>query len=116
MGQPNKYFCGECGKELTPQEKPCSTCGSVKRHIQVFIEEKLVLRDSLKGTIRDKLGKTTRKFYSRNKLSAFGKEARENLDIDIKGNRKFHHVEEQDENGNWHTVHHEDEPLKKKQI
>ncbi|MGD0979284.1 MAG: hypothetical protein ABR962_09120 [Candidatus Bathyarchaeia archaeon] len=68
----------------------------------------------MKGKVKNEKGKTRRKFVSRNKLSKEGKEAREELDIDIEGNRKRHHVEEKDENGKWKTVHKEDEPLKKK--
>jgi len=33
-----KYFCGDCGKQLTPEEKPCSSCGSPKRRIEVTTE------------------------------------------------------------------------------
>jgi hypothetical protein len=49
----------------------------------------------------------------RQKLSALGKEARDELTIDKTKNRKFHHVEEQDEDGNWKTVHYEDVLLRK---
>lgn len=110
-----KYYCGDCGKELTSDEKPCSDCGSVKRNIFVLAIENLKVRDSVKGIVKDKIGKITIKFYVRNKTSKHGKEAKEELRIDIAGDWKFHHVEEQDENGQWVTVHHQNEPLKKKQ-
>ena len=48
-------------------------------------------------------------------MSKHGKEAVEELRIDVDVNRKIHLVKEKDINGNWKTVHHEDEPLKKKQ-
>jgi hypothetical protein len=111
----SEYFCGNCGKELAVDEIPCSSCGSTKRNIHVFISETLAMRDSLKGEVRDQKGKTKSKFYVRSKVSKQGKEAKEELTIDIAGNRKYHHVEEQDKNGHWTTVHHEDEPLKKKE-
>lgn len=72
------------------------------------------MRESLKGIAKNENGKTRRKFVSRDKISKQGKEAKEQLDIDIEGNRKRHHVEEKDEDGNWKTVHHEDKPQKEK--
>jgi hypothetical protein len=83
------------------------------KNIVVTVSNGITLREGIKGKVKDKSGKTKRKFLSRQKISKRGKEARENLDIDIAGNRKRHHVEEQDEKGDWRTVHHEDEPLKK---
>jgi hypothetical protein len=111
----HKYYCGDCGKELTVDEKPCSRCGSTKRKIHVSLSDSMIGRDSLKGKVRDQTGKIKSKFYARSKISKQGKEAKETLRIDIAGNRKLHHVEEQQKNGCWTVVHHEDEPLKKKQ-
>lgn len=111
----HKYYCSDCGKELTADEKPCPSCGSVKRTIHIFVSGTVEARASLKGEVRDQTRKTKSKFYVRNKVSKQGKQAKEELTIDIAGNRKFHHVEEKDKNGRWTTVHHEDEPLKKKQ-
>lgn len=62
--------------------------------------------------MKEKSGKVASKFLQRQKLSRHGKEAKEHLSIDIRGNRKFHHVEERNENGRWKVVHHEDEPLR----
>lgn len=42
--------------------------------------------------------------------------AREHLVIDRKKGHKYHHVEEQDEMGQWLTVHHEDRPLDPKAL
>jgi hypothetical protein len=72
--------------------KPCPKCGSNRK---------------------DKFGKKTQTVVKRQKLSALRKEARDELTIDKTKNRKFHHVEEQDEDGNWKTVHYEDVLLRK---
>lgn len=119
-----KEVCPICAKkgiveprEVTKQEtegnvvKVFSPCGH--KNTMVTVSDGITFREGIKGKIRDKSGKTKRKFVSRQKTSNHGKEAREDLDIDIVGNRKRHHVEEQDEKGDWKTVHHEDEPLKK---
>lgn len=108
----NRYECSNCGKELQEKREPCPNCGSNKRHVYVTVTDAIRLRDSVKGKVKNKAGKTKRKFISRSKLSKKGKEAKEQLDIDIEGNRKFHHVEELNDKGNWVVVHHEDEPLK----
>jgi hypothetical protein len=109
-----KDYCIDCGKELAPDEKPCSNCGSVKRTTHIFAFATVKTHTSLKGKVRNQIGKTKSKFYVRSKVSKHGKEAREELSIDIAENRKFHHVEEQDKNDHWTTVHHEDESLKGK--
>jgi hypothetical protein len=108
----HKYYCGDCGKELTINEKPCSACGSPKRRIEVTVTESITVRPSLKGTVKDSKGWKKTKLYVRNKVSKHGKEAKEVLKIDKEANRKYHHVEEQNSDGSWTTVHHEDEPLK----
>jgi hypothetical protein len=111
----SKYFCGNCGKQLTPEEKPCSACGSPKRKIEVTLTDSISFRPSLKGTVKDSTGWKRVKLYVRNKLSKHGKEAKEVLKIDKQANRKYHHVEEQNPDGSWSTVHHEDEPLKEEE-
>ena len=107
-----KYFCGDCGKQLTADEKPCSSCESPKRRIETTFTESISFQPSLKGTVRDSTGWKRVKLYVKDKLSWHGKEAREVLKIDKEANRKYHHVEEQNPDGSWTTVHHEDEPLK----
>jgi len=119
-----KEVCPVCAKkgivepkEVTIEEtegkvvRVFSPCGH--KNIMVTVSDSITLRESIKGKVKDKSGKTKRKFVSRQKISKRGKEAREDLDIDIAGNRKRHHVEEQDEKGDWKTVHHEDEPLRR---
>ena len=96
--------------------KCCPKCGSNRKNINVVIGEALTVRTELRGKVKEKSGKVASKFLERQKLSRHGKEAKEQLSIDIRGNRKFHHVEERDEKCNWTVVHHEDKPLKKKRI
>ena len=110
----NKDYCSDCGKELTADERPCSSCGGVRRTVHIVASAPVKPHESLKGKVRDQIGKTKSKFLVRNKTSKHDKEAKEELTIDITGNRKVHHVEEQDQSGRWVTVHHEDEPLKGK--
>jgi hypothetical protein len=110
----NRYYCRDCGRQLTPNERPCSSCGSLRRCIHITVSESIRLREGVKGKVKNKSGKTVHKFVSRSKISKRGKEAKEELSIDIRGNRKYHHVEEQDESGRWVTVHHEDQSLRGK--
>lgn len=121
-----KEICPTCAKKgiVEPREvttieetegkavRLYSPCGH--KHVIVTVSETVTLRSGVKAEVKDKSGKTKRKVMSRQKLSKRGREAREELDIDIVGNRKRHHVEEQDEKGEWKTVHHEDIPLKKR--
>lgn len=107
------YRCGDCGKEWDQNKETCSYCGSTKKCAPFFAEGKVGMRTGLKLGVCNQEGKTSRKVYSRSKLSKHGKETREYLDIDIEGNRKVHHVEEQSEDGAWKTVHDENKPLKK---
>jgi uncharacterized OB-fold protein len=109
-----KYRCGDCGKELTANEKLCSNCGSSRRVTPVFAYGTITVRTQLGLKVKEQATrKIDKKFTARRKLSEHGKEAKEELTIDIAGNRKIHHVEEQGENGQWITVHDEDVPLKK---
>jgi predicted metalloprotease len=109
----DRVECLDCGEELTPSTKTCPNCGSTKKHFYKFVNEKIRLHEGTKLKAKDKTGKVKRKVVTREKTSKHDKEAKETLDIDIAGNRKRHHVEEQNEKGNWTTVHDEDEPLKK---
>lgn len=67
----------------------------------------------IRGNVKEKTGKVVTKFFKKEKISALGKKAKEELHIDIREDRKYHHVEEKDENGDWKVVHHEDESLRK---
>jgi len=112
----SSYECANCGEVFSSDIRPCPKCGSNVRKIKVTVEETLTFRTELRGKVKGKSGQVASKFLKRQKLSRHGKEASEELHIDVRGNRKFHHVEEKDKNGTWKTVHHEDEPLKKKRI
>jgi predicted RNA-binding protein with PUA domain len=37
MSSETKYYCKDCGKELSVNERPCSKCGSSARDIKVNI-------------------------------------------------------------------------------
>jgi len=108
----DRYVCLECGEEFSKATKSCPKCGSNKISKRVIVSDTIKIRTGLKLTVKDKSKKITRKYLSRQKVSKHGKEAKEELTIDIAGNRKYHHVEEQEKNGNWKVVHHEDKPLK----
>jgi hypothetical protein len=110
----NRYECSECGKELTADRNPCSSCGSTRRNVYVTASTGIKFRDRIKAVLKNSSGKKKKIIYSGEKLSKHGKEAKEELVIDIEGDRKFHHVEELDEKGNWVVVHHCDEKLKEK--
>jgi hypothetical protein len=109
--------CGKCSEELKPQDTLCPKCGSGDRN--VFVTDECKAHDGVKLKVKDKEGKTSRISVFRNKVSNHGKEAKEEYTVDITQNKYIQHVEEQDEKGNWKTVHTEDEPLtehnKKKQ-
>jgi DNA-directed RNA polymerase subunit RPC12/RpoP len=107
-----RYKCLDCGEVVSSAAKICPKCGSDR--MSILIERVLTLRTELRGSVKEQSGRVTSIFLKRQKLSRHGKEATEELHIDISGNRKFHHVTEKDEKGNWKVVHHEDEPLKKK--
>jgi hypothetical protein len=100
---PVKRYCGDCGRELLPEEDGCPKCGTF------HILEPTTIRIGDDGKFQAKT-----KFISRNKISNHGKEAKEHFRFDITGNRKIHHVVEKDSNGDWQTVHDENVPLAKK--
>jgi predicted nucleic acid-binding Zn-ribbon protein len=106
-----RYKCLDCGAVLSSAAKICPKCGS--NRISILIELVATMRSELRGNVKEKSGKATSKFLKRQKLSRYGNEANEELHIDIRGNRKFHHVMEKDDKGNWKVVHHEDKPLKR---
>jgi len=48
MTSETKYYCKDCGKELSKNERPCSKCGCEGRTISVESFEKIRVSDSLK--------------------------------------------------------------------
>jgi hypothetical protein len=102
---------GESRREYTEYE--CDNCHKKTGAAGISLIA-AIPSPSIRGKVRDEEGKTQSKFFVRSKVSKQGREAKEELTIDIAGNRKLHHVEEQDKSGRWSTVHHEDELLKEK--
>lgn len=49
------YKCHDCGKQLSPIERPCSLCGSMKRDIAMKITETLTIHEQLKATTKKKI-------------------------------------------------------------
>jgi predicted nucleic acid-binding Zn-ribbon protein len=105
--------CLECGEKLSPDMEFCPKCGSNKKQLHQVSIDKIKIRDSQKGELKDTSRKAKQKFVSRQKLGKNGKEAKEERVVDVARNWYFHHVDVQDENGNWKKDHHEDEPLSK---
>lgn len=103
---------GEAQREFTEYE--CDTCGHTCNAFGCVLSDSISFRSDLRGKVREQSGHIATKFVMREKLNKYGKEAKELLHIDSRGNRKIHHVEEKDEKGDWKVVHHEDEPLKKR--
>jgi predicted nucleic acid-binding Zn-ribbon protein len=103
--------CLTCGALFEPNLVICPQCGSKK------VQNRLILEDQqpkMREGFKEKEGrgsKTERKSLYQRKISDHGKEAKEIQIIDIKKNRWFHHVEEQNENGEWKECHHEDESI-----
>ena len=110
----DRYVCLECNEEFSIESKTCPKCGSNKISKQVTVSGKIKTRNGLKLTVKDKSGKIKRKSVSREKVSNHGKEAKETYTVNKTEKRWFHEVKEQDEDGNWKVVHHEDKPLKDK--
>jgi predicted RNA-binding Zn-ribbon protein involved in translation (DUF1610 family) len=103
--------CSSCGTRLNPQDRACPNCGGGDRHITVSEEFK-----ALEMTTLSKRPSGARKYEERvkigEKISGETRQpAREHLIIDRKGDRKYHHVEEQDKSGQWRTMHHHDGSL-----
>lgn len=103
--------CKSCGYPLLPGDRLCPICGSGDRDIFVSDEgrgtETITIEDKKQGFRRFRLLRKWAEKISRKTRSP----AQEYLEIDKEKRRKYHHVEEQDESGNWRTVHHHDGPL-----
>lgn len=103
--------CASCSNELAPEDRLCPKCGSCDR--KIFVEDHAIAREMIQ--IKEKVQGQKEYFrYTKSgeKVSQNTKRpTRERLVIDRRNRRKYHHVEEQDESGNWSTVHHEEESL-----
>jgi predicted nucleic acid-binding Zn-ribbon protein len=102
--------CLRCGEPLEPEMAKCPKCGSGDR--LVTVEDSIHALDMV-GVKQKAEGYRRFKRYSRSveKVSKHGKIARETLIIDKETKRKYHLVEEQNEQGEWIVVHKEDEPF-----
>ena len=47
-----EFYCKECGKQLSEDERPCSNCGCTARKICVELFDKISVTDSLKGHLK----------------------------------------------------------------
>lgn len=45
---PTEYYCRGCGKQLSEDERPCKSCGSTGRRIELTLHEKIAISDSSK--------------------------------------------------------------------
>jgi hypothetical protein len=110
-----EYYCRDCGKRLSEDEKPCSTCGSIQRRIHLVLHETLDINDVRLNTKLKRLGipKIAHEMTKKKKISGETKKpVEETLIIDrtnLKKTVKIHGVKEY--NGEeWKTVHfHRDE-------
>jgi predicted nucleic acid-binding Zn-ribbon protein len=110
----NRAVCAECGYEFSDpsNQEACPQCGGTRRQIYLTMRETLELREStVFQANRPGWKRFVRRIVNRTKLSRQGKKAREILDIDrsdLQKTKKYHHVEELI-NGQWETVHNEQE-------
>ena len=44
MPAKTEYYCADCGKQLSEDERPCSNCGSTRRKINLEVKEKIGLK------------------------------------------------------------------------
>jgi len=52
MTAKTEYYCKDCGKQLLEDEKPCSKCGSVNRHIEIELKDRIALYDSVETKLK----------------------------------------------------------------
>ena len=87
MAVTKNYKCADCGEVLSSTTDFCPKCGSnrINSVIGIVVTERIELRVKVK----EQSGRVVSKFLKRQKLSNHGKEANEELRIDVDGNRKF---------------------------
>jgi hypothetical protein len=109
----DRIECEECGQLLEEREGPCPKCGSTKRRFYVSAHDTVSTQESLKLVERDRSGVEKQTRIVRDKIS--GKTKRKTREVlvydktDPKVTRKFHHVEEINDEGEPEVVHHEEE-------
>lgn len=103
--------CLKCGEPLEAGMEKCPKCGS--RDKLVTINDSITTHEMLEARQRAEGCKDYKKLIrSGEKIGKkTGRLARERFVIDRENKRKYHLVEEQNEQGEWEIVHKEDEPL-----
>ena len=104
--------CQGCGKILSDNQRPCPYCGSNNRNYYVEAKVAIGLLASIEVKHKDEKGFLKFESKDRNKISGTTKRKTHETMIfdrtDPKCTKKFHHVEEIDENNQPEVVHHEE--------
>lgn len=106
-----KYECKNCQNYLRENEIFCPKCGFKERNIYVDLYDRFNILDMIQIKLKDFSGFVLLTSLIRNKISGFTKKlAKETLVFDHRDlniTKKYHHVEEMDDNGNKKVVHNE---------
>ena len=105
--------CQECGRQLSEGQESCPSCGSNKRN---YYEEAGVaaigLLPSIEVKLKDEKGSIRFQSKDKNKISGTTKRKTHETMLfdrtDPKFTKKFHHVEEINEDNKPEVVHHEE--------
>gem|GEM_PF-2449577 len=107
--------CANCDRELQEHERQCPSCGGQNRIYSVLLGGTITPLGSLKGNLTDETGFKRAEFKSRSKISGeTRRRAEEYLLIDHrhrKMTKKYHRVEEANDDGQMVTVHEHEETL-----
>jgi hypothetical protein len=108
-----KFGCCDCNTEFDTKPDKCPKCGSTNikktRYFEVF-----------RIQVREESGKKpVSETVTKQRLGRNGKQARVTIAVDRNKKTYTQNVEQQDENGNWKSIHQENESIeehnKKKQ-
>jgi len=104
--------CQACGRVLSEEQRHCPSCGSKKRNYHVEAKVAIRLLPSVEIKLKDEKGFLKSESKSRNKTSGRTKRrTQETISIDRTNpefTKKFHHVEEINEDNQPEVVHHEE--------
>ena len=104
--------CQECGGQLSEGQQSCPSCGSDKLSYEAEFRTAVGMLPSIGVKLKDKKGRIQFQSKDRNKISGTTKrKAHETMIFDRtdpKFTKKFHHVEEINENNQPEVVHHEE--------
>ncbi len=107
------FACLDCSTLLETKLYKCHRCGSSNIKEVGVINVMLRMRSGIGIKNKQKIGKKpANEYVSRQQLGRNGKEAKVTIAVDRVKGTYFQHVEQQDENGNWKEVHHEEELLR----